>query len=126
VSTGNKASPEARDQFTAKVAALLRQQVCVCIVDIVMERRSNLYAELLTRLKRMDPHVGDPPPAMYVVTLRTQRLPKRRHPQVDAWYTPLMLGQPLPTVPPWLSSTQSIELPLEPSYQETCRLLRIA
>lgn len=38
----------------------------------------------------------------------------------------MTVGQPLPTIPLWLSPTLRVDLPLEPSYQETCRLLRIA
>jgi len=37
----------------------------------------------------------------------------------------MLLGQPLPTLPIWLSADKRVLLPLEPSYEETCRLLRI-
>jgi hypothetical protein len=35
-------------------------------------------------------------------------------------------GQPLPTLPIWLDVDLSIDLELESSYKETCRLLRIS
>jgi hypothetical protein len=38
----------------------------------------------------------------------------------------LALGQPLPIIPLWLGPDLRIEFPLDPSYQEVCRLLRIA
>ncbi len=38
----------------------------------------------------------------------------------------LAVGQPLPSLPVWLSETQSVELELEASYEETCRVLRIS
>jgi hypothetical protein len=125
VSPANKDRPETRDQFTGKVAALLRQDVCVAIVDIVTTRQANLYAELLARVDRSDPSLGDPPPSLYAVTLRTRK-PKKKRPLLDAWFFPLTLGQPLPTIPLWLSPDLHVQVPLEPSYQETCRLLRIS
>lgn len=124
VSPANKDRPETREQFTGKVVALLRQDVCVAVVDIVTTRQANLYAELLARLGQSDPSLGDPPPLLYAVTLRTRK-PKKKRPLLDAWFFPLALGQPLPTIPLWLSPDLSITLPLDPSYQEVCRLLRI-
>jgi hypothetical protein len=68
--------------------------------------------------------VGDPPAPLYAVTLRGRK-PKKRRPVLDLWLFPLIVGQPLPTLPLWLSPDLHVELPLEPSYQEVCRLLRI-
>ena len=124
VSPANKDRPETRQQFLGKVDALLRQDVCVSIVDLVTKYKSNLYAELLARFGQTDPRLGDPPAPLYAVTLRGRK-PKKRRAVLDLWCFPLTVGQPLPTIPLWLSSTLRIELPLEPSYQETCRLLRI-
>jgi hypothetical protein len=107
-----------------KVASLLRQDVCVAVVDIVTIPQANVYVDLLARIGRADPRVGAPPPATYAVTLRGRK-PRNKSPLLDLWYFPLVVGQPLPTLPLWLSPTLAIELPLEPSYQETCRLLRI-
>ncbi|MBX9585587.1 MAG: DUF4058 family protein [Gemmataceae bacterium] len=125
VSPSNKGRPDTREPFVGKVAALLRQDVCVAVVDVVSVRQANLYAELLARLGRADPRLGDPPPALYAVTL-SRRKPPRRRPLLDAWFFPMAVGEPLPTVPLWLSPDLRIELPLEPGYQEACRLLRIA
>jgi hypothetical protein len=124
VSPANKDRPERREQFVNKVASLLRQDVCVTVVDIVTVPQANLYAELLARIGQADPRLGDPPPAVYAVTLRGRK-PKKKHPLLDLWFFPMAVGQPLPTVPLWLGPTLAIELPLEPSYQEVCRLLRI-
>jgi hypothetical protein len=124
VSPANKDRPDTRELFVNKVAALLRQDVCVAIVDIVTARNANLYTELLARLGRTDPALADPP-AIYAVTLRGRKPPQQRS-LLDAWFFPLAIGQPLPTIPLWLGPELRIELPLEPSYQEVCRLLRIA
>jgi len=64
-------------------------------------------------------------PHLYAVTLRSRKRLKR--PDVlDAWFYPMTVGQPLPTLPLWLSPELRVMVPLEPSYEETCRLLRIA
>jgi hypothetical protein len=123
VSPSNKDRDNTREQFVNKVAALLRQDVCVIIVDIVTTRHANLYAELLARLGRSDPTLAEPP-MLYAVTLRGRKQPKKQA-LLDAWFFPLTIGQPLPTLPVWLGPELRIELPLEPSYQEVCRLLHI-
>jgi len=69
--------------------------------------------------------LGAEPPALYAASLRIRRQGKKP-PLLDAWYFPLALGQPLPTIPIWLGPGLLIRLPLEPSYKEVCRLLRIA
>ena len=125
VGPSNKVRPETRMQFVSKCVALLYEGVCVSIVDIVSERRANLYVELLSRIGQPDPRVGAEPPTMYAVALRLRRR-TNQPPLIDAWYFPLALGQPLPTITLWLSPTLRIALPLEPSYGEVCRLLRIA
>jgi hypothetical protein len=125
VSPANKDRPERREQFINKVASLLRQDVCVVVVDVVTLPQANLYAELLTRIGQTDPRVGDPPPAVYAATLRGRK-PKKKQPRLDLWFFPMAVGQPLPVVPLWLGPDLLIELPLDPSYSETCRLLRIA
>lgn len=82
-------------------------------------------ADLLARLGHKDPAHGDPP-MLYAVTLRGRKAPRpsKEKPLLDAWC--FALGQPLPTIPLWLGPDLRIEVPLEPSYQEVCRLLRIS
>jgi hypothetical protein len=58
--------------------------------------------------------VGDPPAPLYAVTLRGRK-PKKRRPVLDLWLFPLIVGQPLPTLPLWLSPDLHVELPFEPS-----------
>ena len=127
VSPANKDRSDTREQFVNKVAALLRRGVCVAIVDIVTTRHANLYTELLARLGQTDPVLADPP-MLYAVTLRRRKPPKppKKRSLLDAWFFPLAVGQPLPTIPLWLGPELRIELPLDPSYQEVCRLLRIS
>lgn len=114
--------PESRQLFVAKCFNLLRQDVCISIVDLVPIRRFNLYAELLALLGRSDPGFS-PPPSTYAVTCRKRRAAERT--KLDTWFQPLAIGQPLPALPVWLSEAQTVFLDLEASYEETCRVLRI-
>lgn len=123
VSPSNKDRPETRGTFVSKVAALLKHDICVSIVDVVTTSDFNLYAELMKFLESTDPALGDEPPPIYAVTVRMRYEGRRR--MMDNWYHPLVLGQPLPSLPVWLKETWAISLDLEASYEETCRTLRI-
>ena len=112
-----------RGTFVSKVAALLKHDICVSIVDVVSTGEFNLYAELLNFLESTDPALGGNAPPMYAVTARMRYEGRRR--MMDTWYHPLAIGQPLPTLPVWLKETKAVSLVLETSYQETCRSLRI-
>lgn len=105
-----------------KVAGLLQQDVCVSVVDPVSIRQANLYADLLDLLGHADPQLAPARPHLYAVTLRA----RKRSGLLDAWFYPMTVGQPLPTLPVWLGPDLRIMLPLETSYEETCRLLHIA
>lgn len=124
VSPSNKDRSDARQLFVGKVAALLQQGVCVSLVDLVSVRRANLYADLLTLLGHVDPQLAPTPPHLYAVTFRSRKPPQRRS-RLDAWFYPMVIGQPLPTLPIWLTGDDRVELSLETSYQETCRVLGI-
>jgi hypothetical protein len=125
VSPSNKDRPENRRAFVAKVAALLQKGVCVAIVDLVTIRQFNLYADLLELIGGADPQFGPNPPHLYAVTIRSRKRPAKRS-LLDMWFYPMALGQPLPTLPIWLDAELRVLLSLEPSYEETCRLLHIA
>jgi len=123
VSPSNKDRPENRATFVAKAATLLKNNICVSIVDVVSTYDFNLYAELMKFLHGVDPALGSEPPPLYAATLRLRYEDRRR--MMDNWYHPLAIGQPLPTLPIWLKETRAISLDLESSYEATCRTLRI-
>jgi hypothetical protein len=125
VSPSNKDRPESRRAFVAKVAALLQRDVSVSLVDVVTVRQFNLYADLLELIGRTDPMLGANPPPVYAVTVRGRKRVRNR-PLLDTWFYPMALGQGLPTLPIWLDVDQGVFLDLESSYEETCRVLRIA
>ena len=69
--------------------------------------------------------VGAEPSGIYAVTVRG-RTRVDEPPLLEAWYYPMQVGQSLPTLPIWLDEDLSVPLNLETSYEETCRVLRIA
>ncbi len=124
VSPGNKDRPESRRAFVAKCAALLQERVCVSIVDLVTNRKFNLYADLLDLIDRKDPNMATRRPSTYAVTLRGRKT--KATSVLDIWSHALKVGQALPTLPIWLTEDFLIPLDLEASYEEACRVLRIA
>jgi len=124
VSPANKDRPDHRRAFVAKCAALLQSRVSVTILDLVTTRNFNLYYELLELIGKTDPSLGREPPPLYAVACRGTKQGERW--LLETWAETLALGQPLPTLPLWLSDDFAVPLALEDSYEETCRVLRIA
>ncbi len=123
VSPANKDPPGSRQLFVTKCFNLLRKDVCVGIIDLVTIRYFNLYVELLALLKKSDPAFAPKPPPIYAATCRKRQ--QGHGTKLDIWSHPLAVGQPLPTLPLWLSETLTVTLDLEASYEETCRVLRV-
>jgi hypothetical protein len=128
VSPSNKDRPEHRRAFVAKCAALLQERVCVAIVDVVTTRTSNLYGDLLELFGETDPALAGEPLPLYAVSTRWAQPDAHASNAwlLETWLHPLALGQPLPTLPLWLTEKLAVPLELEASYEETCRILRIA
>jgi hypothetical protein len=124
ISPANKDRPEARSQFVAKCAALLRSGVCVVLVDIVTSKQFNLYSDLLSLIGERDPSLPDPPSSTYAVSCRWH--PRGIDYWLETWNHDLSPNQPLPNLPLWLEENLAISLDLEASYEQTCRDLRIA
>ncbi len=125
VSPGNKDRPESRRAFVAKVAALLQDEVCVALVDLVTVRQFNLYGDVLELIGRPDLAAGVQDTFLYAATLRGRKRVRQRS-LLDTWFYPMAVGQPLPALPIWLDVDLRVMLELEASYEETCRLLHIA
>ncbi len=118
VSPGNKDRPEKRNAFVGKCATLLQKGIAVSIVDVVTPRQFNLYAELLQFLGQTDPTLGEPLPHMYAASCRWRPQDKRM--LLQTWSHTLALGQPLPTLPLWLTGKLAVPLDLEQSYEQAC------
>jgi hypothetical protein len=123
VSPGNKDRPVTRNAFVGKCASLLRKGVAVSIVDVVTPRQFNLYAELLELLGVSDPTLGEPVPHLYAASCRW--LVRDEKMMFQTWSHTLALGQPLPTLPLWLTGTLAVPLDLEHSYEQACNDLWI-
>ncbi len=123
VSPANKDRAESRQLFIAKCANLLRNDVCVSVVDLVTVRRFNLYTELLTLLEQTDPAMSPDPPPIYAATCRKRHV--GRTTKLDTWAQPLVVGESLPSLYIWLTDTVFVSLDLEAAYEQTCRALQI-
>lgn len=124
VSPANKDRPEHRHAFVAKCLALLQNRICVAIVDLVTTRNFNFYGELLEAMGQTDPSLGSEPLNLYAASCRFRKTGEAW--LLEGWPSSLTVGQPLPTLPLWLSEDFSVPLNLEESYEETCKILRIA
>jgi hypothetical protein len=125
VSPANKDRPEKRRAFIGKCGALLRKGVAVSIVDLVTIRRSNLYAELMMFIGHPDPNLGPEPSPLYASSCRWITNAEGTRAHLEAWSSPMTLGQSLPPLPLWLNDTQSLLFDLERSYEQACEDLSI-
>jgi hypothetical protein len=124
VSPANKDRPQSRMAFVAKCAEMIRRGVAVSVVDLVTDKHFNLYAELMAFLghPKADPMAADPP-TTYAASCRQADRGKKTI--LEAWSHTLAVGQPLPTLPLWLSAEMAIPLDLEQSYEKACHDLWI-
>ncbi len=122
VSPANKDRSEHRNAFVGKCAALLQKGVAVSIVDLVTVRQFNLYVDALAFLGHRDRTLSDPPPHIYATS---SRFVKKEKTMLETWSHILTVGQPLPTLPLWLSAELVIPLDLEQSYEQACHDLWI-
>jgi hypothetical protein len=126
VSPSNKDRPEHRRAFVTKCAGLLLGGVCVAIVDIVTTRGADLYGEVLEHLGTADPMLSSGGGRSPLLASSCRWTSEGEGRGLEAWAYALEVGRPLPTLPLWLSPDRAVPLELEASYEETCRVLRIA
>jgi hypothetical protein len=124
VSPANKGRPEHRNLFVAKCVDLLRKGIALSVVDLVTVRKSNLYADLMAFIGQADSALGEPPQPVYAASCRWIKRGDRL--RLETWSHALALGQPLPTLPPWLDEELVVPLDLETSYEQACQDLGIA
>jgi hypothetical protein len=124
VSPATKDRAGSRRTFAAKCAGYLKHGIGVVVVDIVTARTANLHAELFDTLGVKGRRAAwRSPTGLYAVAYRAVTV--RKAPRVEAWPEPLALGEPLPTLPLWLSLDLSVPVTLEETYLATCQSLRI-
>jgi hypothetical protein len=128
ISPANKDRPESRRLFVAKCAALVQRRVSVVVVDLAATRHFNLYGELLELLEQSDPAIAPEPPATYAAACRWTHLGTPLGPagwRLETWNHSLVVGQPLPTLPLWLTDDFAVPLELEAGYEDTCAVRRL-
>jgi hypothetical protein len=118
VSPANKDRPTARNAFIAKCAMLLESGVAVTIIDLVTNRHFNLYADLLQFIGQCDPRLSADPPNIYAASCRWTIQDAKTYFETSS--QGLVIGEPLPTLPLWLSPAITVSLELEPNYEQTC------
>ena len=122
-SPANKDRPANRHMFAVKCGSYLQSGVNVAIVDVVTERSGNLHAELLRLLETQVATAAQDDNDLYATAYRA--LPLADHVNLEIWAESLAVGEPLPTLPLWISPELAIPLHLEKSYQSACAARRI-
>jgi len=121
VSPSNKDRPRTREAFAAKCADYLSRGCGLVVVDAVSILRADLRADLWAALGLS----GAPPTVGPLSAVSYRSIGRNGAGQLLAWPSPLVVGQPLPTLPLWLGAELAIPLDLEASYSAACRDLRI-
>ncbi len=125
VSPANKDRPEHRRALRRELPSTLLQG------SYLRRDRRRRHDPNRDSLRRADgiPRPGRPFPgrcASFPLCGCSRRSARRNETwALETWAHPLTLGQPLPTLPLWLAEDFAIPLELDPSYEETCRVLRI-
>ncbi len=123
VSPGNKDRPEHRRAFLDKCAAYLREGVSVVLVDIVTARRHNFHKELMELFVCGETAQDAVSTDLYAAAYRVRQVGERT--QLEVWPEPLALGEPMPTMPLWLTESLCVPLELEKAYQSACKFAGI-
>jgi hypothetical protein len=121
VSPANKDRPEWRAAFVTKCREYLHRGIGLVIVDVVTDKHFNLHNELMQAIGQPEPAV---PGHLYAVAYHPTG--KNGSGQLAIWPHPLAVGEPLPELPMWLWGGLSIPARLNDTYDETCRMLRVA
>jgi hypothetical protein len=124
VSPANKDREAHRRTFATKCLAYLAKGVSVVVIDMVTNRTANMHAELVRHGGLAESFAWESASGLSVVSYRTLR--NKADVRLDVWPTELFLGQPLPTVPLWLTADLCVPLELEPTYHAACVGLRLA
>jgi hypothetical protein len=118
VSPGNKDRREERRAFAAKCASYLSARIGLVIVDIVTTRLANLHDEMIELLEKPASFRFAANTSLYASAYRPFRT--KDGDQVEMWFNPLTLGQPLPTMPLALGEDVTVPVDLEGTYMEVC------
>jgi hypothetical protein len=124
VSPANKDRHAHRLAFAIKCASYLCQGVGVIVIDIVTSRQANLHNEMMRLMGHGESFAMPSDPALYAVAYRP--VVRAGHEQVEAWPSPLAVGESLPVVPLALTAELCLPLDLETTYIAACQRRRLA
>lgn len=120
VSPANKDRQSHRDALVSKCVSYLQAGVGLVLVDVVTDRYADFHRELLLRLGIADPGVGSP-----LSACAYREVERDKSANLDIWREPIVVGQPLPTLPLWLRGGLCLPVVLETAYDRTCIEQRI-
>lgn len=116
VSPRNKDRAAARQAFAAKCAGYLQRGGGLVVVDTVTTRRADLHAAILEALGAAEVTAGLAGPS--ATAYRSAAADGGA--ELQAWPAPLVVGEPLPTVPLWIAPDLPVPLDLEASHTAAC------
>jgi hypothetical protein len=121
-SPANKDWPESRRAFVTKCAAYLYQRISLLIVDIVdvvTSRMAELHRDLLQMLGQPDAPSAPLFAAAYRPTFTSSP------PIIEGWFSPLRVGNLLPTLPLYIAADYAAPVNLEATYNTALQRRRI-
>ncbi len=113
ISSANKDQASARDAFVSKCASLLQQGIGLVAVDVVTNRRADIFAELMQRIAQR----GVVPSDLWTASYRPVSADGDTDLQI--WHEPIIVGGALPTLPFWLKGGLCLRFDFEASYIRT-------
>jgi len=123
ISPTNKDRPGERRAFAANSVAYLQQGVSVVVIDIVTSKPFNLHNEVLELLEVPLSAAMPGDQTIYAVSYRPAL--RESKPVLQLWLEPLVVGQPVPTMPVPLTEDLFVPVEFESTYLETCRRRRL-
>ncbi|HEX3149870.1 MAG TPA: DUF4058 family protein [Gemmataceae bacterium] len=113
ISPRNKDRPGARTNYTGRYLGYLNARASLMIVDVHPQPFGFSFADALA----VELDAEQPPlPAPMTISIRDGGAVPDRGTRLEVWRRPLTPGQPLPTMPLFLSATDSVHVDLETTY----------
>ena len=101
----------------------LYEGVSLVVLDVVTNRHGNLHNQVVDLMQCDSTFHFGREESLYAVGYRPVR--RESADVVDVWPTELFLGQPLPTLPLYLSGDVCVPIELEATYIDASRRLRL-
>lgn len=117
VSPRNKDRPDARERYLGRYVGYVRRGVHLMLIDVLPRPAGFSFAEGL------EANIGfrqSPCPTPFVCSYRVGE-PVPEGTIVGVWHRPLAVGEPLPTLPLALTTTNSVPIDLDHTYSEAAR-----